>query len=114
MGRIKAKDRRDVRRVGTLADQAEIRPAAKGEAQRVEKDGFACSGLAGQDRQATFKGKRQTFDQDDVGYGQAVQHHSTSKSEATESTVRWNIPCGSDLSGSSARARSSLVQKESG
>ena len=103
-----------MRRVGALADQAEIGAAAKRQAKRVKQDGFAGPCLACQYGEAALEGQRQPLDQNDIGYGQAVQHHSTSNSEATESTVRWKMPFGSDRSGSSARASNSVVQKESG
>ena len=67
-------DRRHLRRLFALADQPEIGTAAKRQAERVEKDGFAGTCLAGENSQPVLEGQRQPLDQNDVGDRQAVQH----------------------------------------
>jgi len=71
---------RDIEHGGNLpllhavADQARIAAAAERQRERIEKDGFARAGFAGQHRKATGKLDIEPFDQDDVTDRQTRQH----------------------------------------
>ena len=57
-----------------VADQRRVAARAERERQRIEQDGFAGAGLAGQHRKAGAKVDLQPFDQDDIADRQMRQH----------------------------------------
>src|SRR5260221_8997534 len=71
---------RDVEHGGNLAllramaDEARITATAERQRERIEKDGFAGTGLAGQHREAAGKLDIEPFDQDDVTDRKTRQH----------------------------------------
>ncbi len=71
---------RDIEHRGDLAlfdavtDKAGVAAAAERQRERIEEDGFAGSGFAGQHREATGKLDIEPFDQDDVADRKTRQH----------------------------------------
>ena len=57
-----------------MTDQAGIAAAAQRQRERIEQDGFARAGFAGQHREAPGKLDIEPFDQDDVTDRQTRQH----------------------------------------
>ena len=77
MGRMVLSDRklgRNSRLLRPGAHQAGLGPPAERQAERVQQDRLARTGLAGQHAQSRAKGERQTIDQHDVADGQTEQH----------------------------------------
>ena len=66
--------RRDLALLHAVADQAGVAAAAQRQRKRIEQDGFAGAGFAGQHRKATGKLDIEPFDQDDVTDRQTRQH----------------------------------------
>jgi hypothetical protein len=62
---------------GAGPDQAGIAAAAKGQRQRIEQDGLARAGLAGQHRQAADEIDLKPFDEDDVADRKGGEHEGT-------------------------------------
>ena len=66
--------RGDLALLRAMAHQARIAAAAERQRERIEQDGFARAGLAGQHREATGEFDIEPFDQDDVTDRQTRQH----------------------------------------
>ena len=76
-GRMPLRDiehRGDLALFGAVTDQAGIAAAAERQRERIEQDGFARAGLAGQNGKAPGKFDIEPFDQDDVADRQTRQH----------------------------------------
>ena len=76
-GRMAARDIEGGRHLALLramAHQTRIAAAAERQRERIEQDGFARAGLAGQHREATGEFDIEPFDQDDVTDRQTRQH----------------------------------------
>ncbi len=66
--------RGDLALFDAMTDEAGVAAAAERQRERVEQDGFARAGFAGQHRQPTGKLDIEPFDQDDVTDRQTRQH----------------------------------------
>ena len=60
--------------LGAGAYEAGVGTPAERQPERVEQNGLAGPGLAGQDAQSRPKGEAQAVDQDDIANGEAEQH----------------------------------------
>ena len=69
-------DRRDLAALRAGAHQRRVAARAKRQRQRIEQDGFAGAGLAGQHRQPRAELDAEPVDQDDVLDGEAREHRS--------------------------------------
>ena len=69
--------RGDLALFGAMANQPGIAAAAERQRERIEQDGFARAGFAGQNREATGELDIEPFDQDDVTDRQTGQHART-------------------------------------
>ena len=66
--------RGDLALLDAVTDEAGIAAAAERQRERIEQNGFARTGLAGQNRKATGKLDIEPFDQDDVTDRKTRQH----------------------------------------
>jgi len=66
--------RRYRRLLSPHAHQPALGALAERQAERIEQDGFAGTGLAGQHAETRAEGKVETVDQNDIADGQAEQH----------------------------------------
>ena len=66
MVRADVEDRRDLPALGAPAYQGRVTAPAQRKRKRIEKDGFACPGLAGQRAQAGFERNVEPVDDNDV------------------------------------------------
>ena len=60
--------------LGALAHQGRVAAPTEGQGKGIEQDGFARTGLAGQDRKPAGEFDIEPFDQDDVADRQTRQH----------------------------------------
>ena len=72
---------------GALAHQPLLGPGAQRQAQRIEQDGFAGAGLAGQHAQARCEIEIEAIDQDDVADGQASEHGSAASEQPAQEAI---------------------------
>jgi hypothetical protein len=70
----KFESRADLTLRRAAADQAADAPGAKRQRKRIEKNRFACAGLAGQNGKATVEFEIELVDQNDVEDGQLNEH----------------------------------------
>ena len=65
---------RDLPLVGAMADKRTVAPPAKGERERIEQDGFARAGFAGEHGKAGIELKVEPFNQNDIADRQLDEH----------------------------------------